>query len=113
MKIFVKRLFLILLMFTWVHSDDLEALKTPIFIPKQNIPDMFLLESNATPKLKMIINEKAKIGDIWYRLGQKFRGYVISEITPKSVTLKSHKKILVLRIEALKISDFQEKLEIK
>lgn len=100
-------------MFTWVHSDDLEVLKTPIFIPKQNIPDMFLLESNTIPKLKMIINEKAKIGDIWYHLGQKFRGYVISEITPKSVTLKNHKKILVLRIEALKISDFQEKLEIK
>lgn len=88
-------------MFVWVNSNEIEVLM-PISIPKQNIPNMFLFESNAILQLKMIVNQKAKIDDVWYSLGQKVSHYRISEITSNSVTLKNHKKILVLKIQALR-----------
>lgn len=98
-------------MFIWTNSNEIDVLIMPISIPKQNIPNMFLFESSAIPQLKMIVNQKAKIDDVWYSLGQEVSHYRISEITSNSVILKNSKKILVLKIQTRK--PLQKKLETK
>jgi DNA uptake protein ComE-like DNA-binding protein len=55
-------------------------------------------------KLSIIFNQRAKIFNHWYKIGDKIRGYTISKISENSVVLKKGNRRKVLKIPKRRIS---------
>ena len=52
--------------------------------------------------VKAIFGKSAFIGNRWYRVGEKFQGFVIYEITSNAIKLKRGKKIKTLTLKKIK-----------
>ncbi|PAF41164.1 hypothetical protein [Helicobacter sp. 11S03491-1] len=88
--------YLFAIFFTLAYGNDLQTLKTPISIPKQNIFNIFSPFIIQKPKLEIIINQRAKINGKWYKLHQKFLEYSINEIGKNFVVLENSHQTLTL-----------------
>ncbi|PAF42356.1 hypothetical protein [Helicobacter sp. 11S02596-1] len=106
----MKALFLAPLFWASLFSSELSSdisnkipetfLNTPIHIAKQKIFNMFDSSILQTPKLEIIINQKAKINGKWYQHGQKVSKYHIIAIEQNAVILKNAQQTLKLTTRA-------------